>query len=172
MQAPTGQGQKKQSTLTSKNKKRKKKTVPFLKSMVRQGTPPLMEGIEMALASILLELRDVPNLQILSNTKTTGLKPITSTAMIPSKWEKFNRYVMCYNEVNNTTRKITGIKSRVLKIVVTIGSDIGIVDILAENVINMAQISLLMEVKCLKVTHSKKGLLLAMLPKNTNLSYV
>ena len=56
--------------------------------------------------------------------------------------------------------------------VVTVGSDIDIVDIVKKKAIDMAQCGLLVEVKHLQVTHSKKGLLFAMLPKNTDISYM
>ena len=73
--------------------------------------------------------------------------------MIPNKWNKFNTYVTCYNKVANLTREIRGNKPQVIKLVITIGSDIEVKDIVEENIIGMTQGSLLMEVKRLQVIH-------------------
>ena len=82
----------------------RKKTVPSLKSMVRLRTS-LVEGIRLALANVLLELSNVPNLQILSKLNLTGLKPITPTAMvIPAQYMKFEKYVTGYNESKSPQR--------------------------------------------------------------------
>ena len=126
----------------------------------------------MAMASVLSELSDLEDIQILSNGKFPGLKHITSAAMIPNKWSKFNNYVTCDNEVANLTQEIRGNKPWVLKLVVTIGSNIDIKDIVKENAIAMVQGGLLIEVKRLQVIHSKRGLRVTMLPKNTDLAYV
>ena len=72
----------------------------------------------------------------------------------------------------SNTQELRGNKPWALKLVVTIGSDIEIKDIVEENVIDMSQGGLLMEVKCLQVIHSKKGLLVAILPKNRDLAYI
>ena len=58
-------------------------TVLFLESTVRAGM----------MASILAGLTDVKNAQVVPNGKLTGIKLITSAAMIPNKWSKFNMYV-------------------------------------------------------------------------------
>ena len=126
----------------------------------------------MALASTLSELSNVKEIQILPNGKNPGIKPITSPAMILNKWSKFNKYVTCYNKVVDLTQKIRGNKPRVLKLVVIVGSDIVIKVTVKKTAIDMAQGGLLVEVKHLQIIHSKKGLLVAMLPKNTNLAYV
>ena len=106
-----------------------------------------MEGIRLALATILSELSNIPNLQIMPDSNLTGLKSITYTIMILVQYRKFNKYVTCYNECSNLTRRIAGNKPRVIKLVVTIGLDIDIIEIVEENAINMAQGGLLMEVK-------------------------
>ena len=123
----------------------------------------------MALANILSELSDVPDLQILPNPNLTGLVSITSAAMIPAQYRKFNKYVTCYNKSSDLTREVTGNKPHILKLVMTAGSDIDIVKIVEENTIDVTQYGLLMEVKCLQVIDSQMGVLLAMLPKNTDL---
>ena len=78
------------------------RTVLFLESTAQDGTSPL-EGINMTLAGVFLELSDVKNIKILPNGENSGLKSITSAAMISNKWSKFNKYVMCYNEVVDLT---------------------------------------------------------------------
>ena len=90
--------------------------------------------------------------------------------MIPNKLSRFNKYVICYIKAVNLTQEIRGNKLRVLKLVVTISSDIDIKDIVKENAIDMVQGGLLVEANRIQVIHSKKGLLLAMLPKNTDFS--
>ena len=52
------------------------------------------------------------------------------------------------------------------------GKKMVLMDIVEENSTDMAPGGLFMEAKRLQVTHSKKELLLAMLPKNTDLSYI
>ena len=92
--------------------------------------------------------------------------------MIPNKWSKFNKYVTCYNKVTNLTQETIGNKPWVFKLVVTTDSDVDIKDIVEEDTIDMAQDSLLIEVRCPQVVHSKKGLLATMLPENMNLVYI
>ena len=60
------QRQKKQSTLTPKTKRPKEKTVLFVESTVHSGTTT-MEGIRLALATVIAELNYVPDLQIIPN---------------------------------------------------------------------------------------------------------
>ena len=68
--------------------------VLFLEYTVRSGTS-LLEGIKMVLFSVLSELSNVKNIQVLHNGYISGLKSISSAAMIPNKWSKFNKYVTC-----------------------------------------------------------------------------
>ena len=99
---------------------------------------PPVEGIRLALSTILSELSNIPNLQIMPDSNLTGLKSITYTIMILVQYRKFNKYVTCYNECSNLTRRIAGNKPRVIKLVVTIGLDIDIIEIVEENAIDMA----------------------------------
>ena len=98
--------------------------------------------------------------------------PIDSIAMIPLKWAATAKYVTCINDKEDLYKRITGNKPRIFNLVITLGSEIEITQIMEENAIDMAQGSIIIKVKCLRVIHSKKGLLIAMLPKMIDLKYV
>ena len=62
------------------------------------------------------------------------------------------------------TKKIIEYKPVIFKLVITIGLEIDITQIMEENSINMAHGGIIIEVKSLQVIHSKKELLIVMLP--------
>ena len=114
----------------------------------------------------------LPPTKILSNRAREGLKLITSIAMIPLEWAAFKKYVTCINNKEDLSKRITGNKPRIFKLIINLGSEIDITQIVEENAINMAQGGIIIEVKRLRVIHSKKALLIAMLPKMIDLKYV
>ena len=73
-----------------------------------------------------------------------------------------------YNSPSDLTQRITCNKLRILKLVITVGSDTDILVIAEKNAIYMAQGGLITEAKRLQVVHSQKGLIVVMLPKDTN----
>ena len=105
----------------------------------------------------------IKNLKILPNQKVGGLKPITSVAMIPLKWSIAAKFLTCLNKTTDLTKRITGNKPGIFKLVITLGSEVEIVQTVEENAIDMAQDGIITELERLKVIHFKKGLLITML---------
>ena len=122
----TGQRQKEETTLTER--KPIIKTVLFIEARVIQRTSPL-ESTRTALATVSAELSGnsgIKNLKIRSNRNRGGPKPITSIAMIPLEWDVAKKYITCLNETTGLTKRITGNKPRIFKLVITLGSEINI----------------------------------------------
>ena len=132
---------------------------------------PPVDVLRAAAAAILLEISNIPNLQILPNAKNRKLKA-TTPAAIPAKFWFLSKYMVSSNDLEDFTRPITGNKSRVLNMVVHVGFDENIDTILPGNTIGMAHNGLLTERKCLQVTHPKKGLLIAICHNATDLKHM
>ena len=99
-------------------------------------------------------------------------KPITSTSIVPLKWEAASKYVTCINDRADFTRPTRGNKPRIFKLIITLGSDTKITKTVEENTVDMAQGGIIVEIKPLQVIHSKKQILIAMIPKSVNLKYM
>ena len=164
--------EKKQTTLSSP--KPKHECVLSIKATVNSNTSPL-KGISAAVKTIFTELSvhgEITGLKLLRNTKTGLQKPITSALMVLLKWGAASKYLTCINDRADITRPIIGNKPQIFKLVITLGSDTNITKTVEENAANMVQGGIIIEVKCLKVIHSKKKIVIAMLPKSANLKYV
>ena len=147
--------------------------VVFIEARVTAGTSPL-EGIRSSLATVFTEISGggIRNLKILWNRKTGGPEPITSASLIPLKWGQASKYVPCLNNRANLTKRITGNKLRIFKLIITLGSEEDINKTVEENAVHVTQGGIIVEVKRLQVIHYKKGLLIAMLPKSIDLKYM
>ena len=109
----------------------------------------------------------IKNLKILPNQKVGGLKPITSILMIPLRWYIAAKFVTCLNETIDLTKRTTGNKPGIFKLVITLSSEVEIIQTVEENAIGMAQGGIIIEVERLKVIHSRKGLLITMLKQTS-----
>ena len=142
-----GGKEKSESDYPDKKEKLTVKTFLYLEATVRTRTTPVA-GLRSATAAILSELSDIPNLQILPESNPTGLlKSITYITMIPRKFQVLSNYVVPFNDIEDFTCPIAGNKPCMFKIVMHVGLDISIDQILEENAVNMAQNGVLMEKK-------------------------
>ena len=80
----------------------------------------------MVLATVFAKLSGnggIKNFKILPNQKVGGLKPIYSIAMIPLKWSMATKYVTCLNNTADLTKRITGSKPRIFKLVILLAQN-------------------------------------------------
>jgi len=155
-------------------KKPNHSTVLYIESRGSQGTTPL-EVIRNTIAKILTELSvrgKLTGIKLMNNNGISAHKPITSASMVPLKWISASNYVDCLNDLADLTKEIRGQKPQIFKLIITTGSDEDISNTVKANAVDMAQEGIIVEVKRLQVRHSKRGILLPMIPCSIDGKYV
>ena len=107
----------------------------------------------------------------MNNNGISAHKPITYASMVPLKWIPASNYVDCLNDLADLTKEIRGQKPRIFKLIITFGSDEDIRHIVEANAVDMVQEGIMVGVKRLQVPHSKRGILLPMIPRSIDGKY-
>ena len=104
--------------------------------------------------------------------RASKAKAIESSALLPSSWVTLKSYVMLQCDEDTLLVSLKGAKTREIPFVIMIGSTVPLREDIVSLAVDLVDSGVRVEPKRMPCWMSKQDILVAMIPKKTNLSYV